>query len=115
MDLIRWEDDSGVTRQLKIYKRTAHKWKVIAIRLGLQLGEIESIERNYNSNDFDRVTAVLKHWFDNATNLPNASRYPKSWPGLIQLLEDAELGEVAKELHTALSSARNDVKGNMYQ
>ena len=70
--------------------------------LGLESGEIESIERNYRV-DLDRVIEVLKQWLDNAINMPNARKYPKSWTGLCQLLDDGELGEVAKELRTALS------------
>ena len=46
-------------------------------------------------------------------NLPNGSKYPKSWQGLINLLEDAELGEVAGELKKALSSPQNSVRGNL--
>ena len=105
LDLLKWEDDNGTTRELKIYAKIAHKWNKIATRLGFEPGQIDSIRRNcHNISDEDRVTAVLSHWFDNAGNLPNANTYPKSWQGLINLLTDSELSEVATELHTALSS-----------
>ena len=113
VDLIKWEDENGVKRELRIYSKIAHKWRQIATRLGFELGEIESIRKNYPFDDNDRVTAVLRWWFDNARNLPNASRYPKSWQGLINLLEDAELGEVAEELKKALFSPHNSVRGNL--
>ena len=113
VDLIKWEDENGVKRELRIYSKIAHKWRQIATRLGFELGEIESIRKNYPFDDNDRVTAVLRRWFDNARNLPNASRYPKSWQGLINLLEDAELGEVAEELKKALFSPHNSVRGNL--
>ena len=103
LDLIKWRDENGVTRELKIYSKIAHRWNQIATRLGFEHGEIESIGRN-SFDDRDRVTAVLKRWFDDARNLPNASSYPKSWQGLLKLLKDAELSEVAGELHTALKS-----------
>ena len=35
-----------------------------------------------------------------------AGSYPKSWQGLINLLKDAALGEVARELERALSSPK---------
>ena len=113
MDLIKWEDKDGVVKQLRIYTKIAHKWKQIATRLGFELGEIDSIRRNYPFDDHDRVMAVLSQWFDNAKNLPNASRYPRSWLGLINLVEDAEIGEVTEELRTALFSPRNSVRGNL--
>ena len=112
MDLIKWENDSGIVRELRIYSKVAHKWKQIATRLGFELGEIESVEENHHRND-SRITAVLRRWFENARNLPNANRYPKSWHGLINLLEEAELGEVAEEVKRALSSPQNSVRGNL--
>ena len=113
LDQIKWENENGDIKVLKIYSKIAHKWSQIATRLGFNLGEIHSIRKNYPFDDRDRVTAVLRLWFDNAKNLPNVSSYPKSWPGLIKLLEDAELGEVANELHTALLSPHNSVRGNL--
>ena len=64
-------------------------------------GEIISVESDYRKS-YDRIATVLGRWLENAKNLPNASRYPKSWQGLINLLEDTELGEVASELKSAL-------------
>ena len=113
MDLIKWEDESQIRRELRIYSKIAHKWKQIATRLGFEIGEIESIRKNSSFDDNDRITAVLRQWFENAKSLPNASRYPKSWQGLINLLEDAELGEVAEELKRALFSPQNSVRGNL--
>ena len=112
MDNIKWEDENEVKRELRIYSKIAHKWRQIATRLGFELGEIESVEENHHRND-SRITAVLRRWFENARSLSNASRYPKSWQGLIILLEDAELGEVAEEMKMALSSPKNNVRGNL--
>lgn len=107
---MNWEDESRTIRSFKLYDKIAHKWNRIATRLGFELGEINSIESNYPHSDYKRVTAVFEVWFENAIGLPNADKYPKSWHGLINLLQDAELGEVATELYTALSSPRNSVR-----
>ena len=112
VDLIKWEDESETKRDLRIYSKIAHKWKQIATRLGFELGEIESVDADYRTS-YHRITTVLGRWFENAKSLPNASRYPKSWQGLINLLEDVELGEVAEELKKALSSSQNSVRGNL--
>ena len=112
LGLIKWKDDNGAIKELKIYSKIAHKWDVIANRLGLEPGQVKSIRSN-NYDDHNRVTDVLSHWFYNARGLPNAKNYPKSWDGLINLVNDAELSEVAEELHTALSSTHNSVRGNL--
>ena len=84
-----------------MYNSAAAKWKLIAERLGLESGVITSIHRNYY-DDYARVTEVFRHWFDNANSLPNKKKYPKKWSGLIKLLVDSELGELAENLQTAL-------------
>ena len=110
MDLIKWEDGNGVIRELRIYKKVAHKWKQIATQLGLEPGEIETISIDYHGKCYECITNVLRQWFENAGNLPNASRYPKSWQGLVNLLEDVELGEIAEELKQALDSPWNSAR-----
>ena len=99
-------------RELRVYSKIAHRWRQIATRLGFELGEIESIDADYHTS-YIRITFILGRWFENARSLSNASRYPKSWHGLINLLEDAELGEVADEMIKALSSPKNGVRGNL--
>ena len=113
LDLLKWQQHelSGV-KQVRLYSTIAYNWKLIATRLGFETGNIDSIGRNYH-DDYERVTNVFRRWLNNAKNLPNASRYPKSWQGLINLLEDAELGEVATNLHSALTSERSNVRGNL--
>ena len=109
LDLIRWEDENGVNRELRIYPKIANKWRQIATQLGLELGEIESINADYRIN-YSRISAVFRQWFENPRYLSNASRYPESWQGLINLLKDTELGEVAQELQRALNSPKNSVR-----
>ena len=114
LDLIKWIDKRGIRKHFRLYSKICHMWHRIAIRLGLSLGEIESIKNGNYSDDRDRVATVLGRWLenDNAANLPNARKYPKSWRGLIHLLNDAELSEPAKDLKIILSSPWNDVRGN---
>ena len=112
VDLVKWEDEKGVKRELRIYSKIAHKWRQIATRLGFEPEEIESIDAECRTR-YSRITAVLERWFENAKKLANASRYSQSWEGLIKLLEDTELGKVAVELQKALSSPKNSVRGNL--
>ena len=36
VDLIKWEDENGVKRELRIYSKIAHKWRQIATQLGFE-------------------------------------------------------------------------------
>ena len=109
MDLINWEDENGFKRELRIYSKIAHKWRQITTRLDVELGEIKSIDEECRTR-YSRITAVFTQWFENAKNMPNARKYPKTWQGLINLLEDAKLSEIAAELKRALSSPKNSVR-----
>ena len=84
----------------------------MATRLGFSHGRIENLRSDYQSN-YDRLAAVLGEWFDNATCLPNAHLYPLSWEGLVRLLNDCGLSEVANKLTAALDSPSNNVRGNL--
>ena len=108
---LEWIDwATGEKKTVKVYNRVNWRWKNVATNLGLEPGEIESIRRNYFSDD-DRVTAVFSQWFDNANYLPNKNKYPKKWSGLIRLFDDSDLGQLLEEVKTALSAASSNVRG----
>ena len=112
LDLIEWKDGSGIKRKVKIYSSIGCKWKKIARRLRIEEGVIESIENDHRKTE-DRTEDVLGKWLNNACGLPNSEMYPKTWQGLINLLQHAERGELAKKLHRALSSPQNSVRGTL--
>ena len=111
--MLHWESGSE-SGKVGIYQDAQHKWDRIAGVLGLEPGEVESIRRN-KYDDHDRVTAVFHRWLDNANKLPNCSRYPKTWSGLIRLLNDSGLGELASRLKKALNAPISDARGNYDQ
>ena len=84
----------------------------MATRLGFSHGRIENLWSDYRRN-YDRLAAVLGEWFDNATCLPNAHLYPLSWDGLVRLLNDCGLSEIANKLAAALNSRSSSVRGNV--
>ena len=98
-------------KKLRIYSEIAHKWRPIASLLGLEPGQISAIEHDRRETA-SCITAVLQRWLEHASQLSNAERYPKSWQGLINLLDDVELGEIAMKLKKALTSQTNSVRGN---
>lgn len=99
---------------MRIYSSAARNWKLIGERLGLESGDMEGIRKNNYNDDRDCVTAVFRHWFDNANNLPNKKRYPKKWSGLIRLLEDSSLGELAVRVKQALTAPYSNIRNTLY-
>jgi hypothetical protein len=104
LNIIKWEDESGRIQQFNLTKKIAHKWRTIGKLLGLTYSELQRIDdkhrRWFKSRPEECCRAVLELWLDNPP--PD---YPATWQGLIDILEDSEIGGVATELRTVLSKA----------
>ena len=83
-------------------EKIADKWRTIGVLLNLTYSKLQSLADEYRQEQKEcyRAAAVLGLWLDNPS--PD---YPATWQGLIDLLEDSQLGEVATELRTVLSKA----------
>ena len=116
LDLIEWKSSrKGKIKTVKVYLSSAKHWKAIACRLGIEKERIKDIERQGNGQsqiDY-HIQSVLHIWLDNAVNLPNAKKYPKTWKGLITLLKDSNCGEVASKLSVALQSQYSNIRNTI--
>ena len=79
-------------------EKVASKWDIVAANLCLD--NIENIRSEY-STDTKRAEKVFTTWLKDAPNL-NEGKYPKSWQGLEDLLNDSELSQVAIDFFVAL-------------
>ena len=75
----------------------AFKWHDIGVLVGLSFAQLKSVSSEHRGNPMECCRAVLGNWLDN----PPAD-YPVTWPGLIELLEDSQLGQVVSELRKVL-------------
>lgn len=114
LSLLEWQSGASgeETKKVRVFDDIAVRWNIVAERLGLEPGEIESIRRNKH-DDRERLTSVFGRWFENANMLPNKNKYPKNWTGLIRLLCDSDFGELAEKLRNALCAPFNSVKNNI--
>jgi hypothetical protein len=96
LNIIKWTDEDGQLQQFNLTKKIAHKWRTIA-KLTYSMLKRRDDEHRYPFKE-KCCKAILELWLDNPP--PD---YPATWQGLMDLLEDSELGEVATELRTVLS------------
>ena len=89
----------GKEQNFRLKTLIIHKWKTIGglVRVPRPYLMVWEEERNPEKS----LDKVLSYWLDNAS-----SRYPATWEGLRQLLNDSELSEVANELMKALDNGR---------
>ena len=104
LSIIKWKDRSEKVWQFHLTEKIAHKWHTIGELLGLTYSKLQSLDDKYRhwfkSRPEECCRAVLDLWLDNPP--PD---YPPTWQGLIDLLEDSQVGEVASELRSILSRA----------
>ena len=81
-------------------EKIANEWRTIGELLNLTYSKLQSLADKYRQEQKECCRTVLRLWLDNPP--PD---YPATWQGLIDLLEDSQLGEVATELRTVLSKA----------
>ena len=81
-------------------EKIANKWRTIGVLLNLTYSKLQSLADKYRQEQKECCQTVLGLWLGNPP--PD---YPATWQGLIDLLEDSQLAEVATELRTVLSKA----------
>lgn len=113
LDQIKWKNANGKIETVYIYKAAAMKWKKVATVLGLEEYEIEGIDSEKRGKHEDCVIAVFSRWLQNASGMKYPEKFPKSWKGLINLLNESERAELAKSVIKAISSPQNEAKKNL--
>ena len=99
--LIKWKDENGRTQKLYLMENISYKWRTIGELIRLPFSKLESLAEQHLKNPEHCCRSVLGHWLENPP--PD---YPATWAGLIELLDDSQLGEVVSQLRTALSKAK---------
>ena len=89
------------TNGFQLMERAASQWHIVAANL--RLDNIENIRSEYRTNT-EKAEKVFTKWLNNAPKL-NEGKYPKTWQGLEDLLNESGLSQVAKEFFSALEKA----------
>ena len=84
---------------MKIIKDGASKWENIATRLYFKSGMIEQVKRDNFSNTQQACRSVFSEWLSGVDGL----RVPRTWKTVVKILKEADLGQLAEDLETALT------------
>ena len=99
--LIKWKDDQGQTQRFYLMDKITYKWRTLGELLGLPFSKLQSLAAEYQNRPEECCRAILGQWLDNPP--PD---YPTTWQGLLELLEDSQLGQVVTELRNVLDKAK---------
>ena len=75
-------------------------WRDIGELIGLSVSNLKNIATEHQDKPLECCRAVLCHWLENPPK-----DYPITWRGLLELLEDCQLGQVVSELKNVLSKS----------
>ena len=99
LTLLKWKDAQGNVHRFYLINKTAAEWRNFGIRFG-QKDELKGWEDEFHRNAKRCWREVMSRWLDNA----GTGEYPATWGGVLSVLEDVELWEVARELERVLGS-----------
>ena len=85
-------------RRLHLIEEMAPKWKVAGSLLGLSAARLERIKRDQQGEIFECCQDVMQAWLvDGGTE-----DYPNEWEGVLELLKDLKLSDLANKLQEML-------------
>ena len=97
--VFKWKNQHGKVERFRIVSEIFSKWQEIGILVGISHQQLEAWEREKRESKACCI-AVLNHWLRYTSG-----KYPASWDGLCEILEDCELGQVAERLRVAVNAA----------
>jgi len=103
LTVLKWTDSKGQSHSLRLKDKMSSKWHVVGDLLGVDSSRLKSISMNHRGDVEQCCREVLLDWLQ-----MEEPSYSRNWEGLIELLIDLELNNVAKKLNEALISALND-------
>ena len=101
LTLIKWKDEQGQTQRFYLMDKIASKWRTLGQLLSLPISKLQSLAAEHRDKHEECCRDVLGQWLDNPP--PD---YPTTWQGLLELLEDSQLGQVVSELRNVLDKAK---------
>lgn len=96
--LIKWNDEHGQVKKLKVIERASDKWKNIGNLFGIDGSVLIDYEGRTQRNS-ECFSLVLQNWLDNGHTMT----YPCTWTGIIEVLADTDHGTLSEDLTNALT------------
>ena len=97
LKLIKWRNSQGEVKRFRLITSIMNKWRDVGDMV-VHSQQLDVWSKKMDDKDCCR--AMLLYWLVNPP-----SKYPVTWEGLYELLEDCELSEIARELKMAVDNA----------
>ena len=95
---MKYKDDEQKDKKVSVISRVQHKWREIVSIISKDANRISALEKQY-SDPNDCCRQVFLDCFINC----KPKNYSQDWKGVIELLEDVDLQNLAEEVKKAVT------------
>lgn len=88
-------------KKVRVIGRSAAKWEKVAMRLHFDGSAMEAIRRDSHFQTEQACRSVFKIWLEEDQE---GLLDPRKWSTVVEILKEAGLGELSKELDSVLSN-----------
>ena len=96
LQLIKYTDSEGNDKEFRLIKRVQNHWRELGTLLGIDKATLDGFDSSLTQTR--KCELIFDLWITKGEG-----GYSVSWAGLLQALDDAELGGVEKHLNEALT------------
>ena len=100
LTLIKYTDSEGKVERFYLIKRIQNDCKKLGSVLGIDEDTLTTFSTQRNNDIPEMCNDILHEWLKRGDE---ESEYDGTWAGLLQAMDDAELGGVAQKLKEALT------------
>ena len=94
-------DDQGQTQKFRLREMISYKWRDLGILTKLTPSGLENISEKNRGDSEKCCQDVLDKWLENPPK-----GYPNTWSGLIELLDDCRLTQIAEDLRNIIVNTK---------
>ena len=92
-----------ISKEFQLIQWAHWVWRRIGKQLALSDDTLDRIEMEYEGSTEERLLQVFLVWIEQGT-----SAYPVTWRGLISMLKDCKLNDIADSLQLALEHRKQE-------
>ena len=97
LTVLKWTDSDGQKHSLRLRNEMSSRWRDVGDLLEVESSHMEGMDTHHRGDVRLCCRNVLVDWMQ-----MEEPSYPTNWEGLLLLLEDLELNQMAKKLKIAL-------------
>lgn len=99
MYLIKYTSSDGQVKDYRLIDKIQKHWRDLGILVGIEPSVLDDFESTYRGSLKEQCRKVLQTWLEQGLE-----KYPVTWSGILELLEDVPLKEISRELQEALGN-----------